>query len=82
MVGRLRLFACGREGEMADPVLLHAILTTGDAGLLRAGELCRRERTSEMMMMMSGCPSSYKPPNLRDEARIKLVSNEESKHDV
>ena len=29
-----------------------------------------------------GVSSSYKPPNLRDEARIKLVSNEESKHDV
>ena len=43
----MRLFACGREGEMADPVLLHAILTTGHAGHLRAGELCRRERRAD-----------------------------------
>ena len=31
----------------ADPTLLTAILRVGHAGLLRAGELCRRERQSD-----------------------------------
>ena len=40
----------------ADPTLLTAILRVGHAGLLRAGELCRRERQSD--------PGSHQAPGL------------------